>query len=66
MYITELKQNTTTCGLTAVALAPIDFSSLNGLWIPCAGSITPWGTHLGRYVYATQSAVLVVYTCSYY
>ena len=26
---------------------PIDFSSVDGLWIPCNGSHTPWNTHLG-------------------
>ncbi len=33
--------------LTATKVKPIDFSSVNGLWIPCAGSQTPWNTHLG-------------------
>lgn len=26
---------------------PLDFSSVNGLWVPCFGSQTPWNTHLG-------------------
>jgi secreted PhoX family phosphatase len=26
---------------------PIDFSSVDGLWIPCFASQTPWNTHLG-------------------
>ena len=26
---------------------PIDFASVDGLWIPCFGSQTPWNTHLG-------------------
>ena len=33
--------------LKAVKQRPIDFSSVNGLWIPCFGSQTPWNTHLG-------------------
>jgi len=33
--------------LSATQVRPIDFSSVNGLWIPCAGSQTPWNTHLG-------------------
>ncbi|MDG4596578.1 MAG: DUF839 domain-containing protein [Candidatus Contendobacter sp.] len=33
--------------LTATKVRPIDFSSVNGLWIPCFGSQTPWNTHLG-------------------
>lgn len=26
---------------------PIDFSSVNGTWINCFGSLSPWNTHLG-------------------
>jgi hypothetical protein len=33
--------------LTATQVRPIDFSSVNGIWIPCFGSQTPWNTHLG-------------------
>ena len=33
--------------LLAVDQRPIDFSSVGGIWIPCAGSQTPWNTHLG-------------------
>ena len=33
--------------LTATKVRPIDFSGVNGLWIPCFGSQTPWNTHLG-------------------
>lgn len=32
------------------ALQPVDFSKWGGLWLPCAGSLTPWGTHLGSEV----------------
>ncbi|MCP5158791.1 MAG: DUF839 domain-containing protein [Gammaproteobacteria bacterium] len=33
--------------LTATKVKPIDFSNVNGIWIPCFGSQTPWNTHLG-------------------
>ena len=33
--------------LTATRVRPIDFSGVEGLWIPCFASQTPWGTHLG-------------------
>ncbi len=33
--------------LTAAKVRPIDFSGVNGIWIPCFGSQTPWNTHLG-------------------
>lgn len=25
----------------------VDWSALGGLWIPCAGSLSPWNTHIG-------------------
>jgi len=45
-YITEIEVEKDG-NLRAVNTKPIDFSSYNGLWSPCAGSITPWNTHLG-------------------
>ena len=33
--------------LTTKSVTPIDFSEVDGLWIPCAGGPTPWNTHLG-------------------
>lgn len=33
--------------LRATSVRPIDFSSVNGLWIPCAGGPSPWNTHIG-------------------
>ena len=33
--------------LTATKVKPLDFSGVNGVWIPCFGSQTPWNTHLG-------------------
>ena len=33
--------------LSLVSQKPIDFSSVNGGWIFCFGSQTPWNTHLG-------------------
>ena len=33
--------------LTATKVRPIDFAGVNGIWIPCFGSQTPWNTHLG-------------------
>lgn len=51
MYLTELKQDEKTGELTAVSTKNIDFSEFGGLWVPCAGSVTPWGTHLGSEEY---------------
>jgi hypothetical protein len=34
---------------------PVDFSASGGLWTPCAGSVTPWQTHLGSEEYPTDA-----------
>ncbi|HET19052.1 MAG TPA: DUF839 domain-containing protein [Chromatiales bacterium] len=47
MTLTEVAQDSATGKLTAVGQEPIDFSNVDGLWIPCFGSQTPWNTHLG-------------------
>ncbi|MDD4943402.1 MAG: DUF839 domain-containing protein [Rhodoferax sp.] len=46
MTLTELKQ-AKDGKLSVVKQNPVDFSGVDGLWIPCAGSQTPWNTHLG-------------------
>jgi uncharacterized protein len=50
MYLTELSQDMDG-NLTPISTRPIDFSSVGGLWVPCAGSVTPWNTHLGSEEY---------------
>ena len=32
-------------------IKPVDFSTQGGLWVPCAGSVTPWQTHIGSEEY---------------
>lgn len=56
MYLTELAQDAQG-KLSAVSTRPIDFSSVEGLWIPCAGSVSPWGTHLGSEEYPADARV---------
>ncbi len=51
MYVTELNQDKTTGKLTPVRTKNIDFSGFGGGWVHCAGSVTPWGTHLGSEEY---------------
>jgi len=51
MYLTQLKQNRKTGKLEALRTRPLDFSHVNGGWVHCAGSVTPWGTHLGSEEY---------------
>lgn len=50
MYLSELTQGADGT-LTPVSTSAIDFSALGGLWNPCAGSVTPWNTHLGSEEY---------------
>ncbi len=50
MYLSELKPDADG-KLAIVSTKPIDFSAVGGLWVPCAGSVTPWGTHLGSEEY---------------
>jgi uncharacterized protein len=49
-YVTELSQDGAG-DLTAVETHNIDMSAWGGVWDPCAGSVTPWGTHLGSEEY---------------
>jgi secreted PhoX family phosphatase len=51
MYLTELSQDSATGALTPISTRNIDFSAWGGLWVPCAGSVTPWNTHLGSEEY---------------
>lgn len=50
MYLSTLAQSAAGA-LSIMATKPIDFSSVHGLWNPCAGSVTPWNTHLGSEEY---------------
>ncbi|GLC38775.1 hypothetical protein PLESTM_000774600 [Pleodorina starrii] len=37
--------------LELLSQQPVDFSAWGGVWTPCAGSMTPWGSHLGSEEY---------------
>ena len=58
VYVTELARDAATGALSAVSTAPVDFSADGGLWVPCAGSVTPWGTHLGSEEYEPDAEVI--------
>lgn len=51
MSLTRLSQDEKTGKLKPEKVTKIDFSSVNGLWIPCNGSLSPWNTHLGSEEY---------------
>lgn len=50
VYVTELEQDGNGF-LSAVATRPADFSGVNGGFVHCAGSVSPWGTHMGSEEY---------------
>jgi hypothetical protein len=51
VYFLELEQDPQNGALKVVQQMPVDWSEWGGLWLPCAGSVTPWGTHLGSEEY---------------
>ncbi|MCB1764830.1 MAG: DUF839 domain-containing protein [Candidatus Competibacteraceae bacterium] len=50
MYLSELDQ-ADTGHISALSTHFIDQSSIHGGWVHCAGSVTPWNTHLGSEEY---------------
>ena len=58
MYLTELNQDPNTGLLTPMNTESIDFSDWGGLWVPCAGSVTPWGSHLGSEEYPPNARAI--------
>jgi secreted PhoX family phosphatase len=54
IYLSEVAQGPDG-RLGYVSTKPLDLSSIDGLWWPCAGSVTPWGTHLGSEEYPTDA-----------
>lgn len=55
MYLTELNQDKASGKLSAVSTRNIDMSGVGGLWVPCAGSVTPWISHLGSEEYPNNA-----------
>jgi secreted PhoX family phosphatase len=51
VYLTELDQDRQTGTLMPLATRPIDLSGVHGGWLHCAGSVTPWNSHLGSEEY---------------
>lgn len=51
MSLSTLDQNKKSGELSLVKYKHIDMAGIRGLWIPCAGSLSPWNTHLGSEEY---------------
>ncbi len=58
VYVTELAADGPDGQLKAVETSPVSFAADGGLWVPCAGSVTPWGTHLGSEEYEPDAQVI--------
>jgi hypothetical protein len=58
LYLTELKQDLTNGQLTAINTQFMDVSKIHGVWLPCAGSVTAWNTHLGSEEYEPDARTL--------
>ncbi len=56
MYLTEIHQDPQTGQLTPISTRPIDFSQVRGGWVHCAGSVTPWNSHLGSEEYEPDAS----------
>lgn len=50
-----MNQDKNTGNLKAVSTKNIDFTNYGGLWVPCAGSVTPWNSHLGSEEYPNNA-----------
>ncbi|MGB8223290.1 MAG: alkaline phosphatase PhoX [Polyangiales bacterium] len=51
MSLATIDQDKKTGKMTVIEVKNIDMSPIKGLWIPCAGSLSPWNTHLGSEEY---------------
>lgn len=58
MYLTELTQDASTGQLSPVNTRHLDFSGVHGGWVHCAGSVTPWNTHLGSEEYPPDASAV--------
>jgi len=58
IYITALNQDKETGKLTPKKTRHIDYSNVKGGWVHCAGSVTPWGTHLGSEEYEPDAKIV--------
>jgi len=55
--VATLDQDKSTGALSVVRYFPVDASSVNGLWITCAGSLSPWNTHLSSEEYEPDANI---------
>jgi secreted PhoX family phosphatase len=56
IYLSELAQESESGQLNVTRTRPLDLSEVRGGWNFCAGSTTPWQTHLGTEEYEPNAA----------
>lgn len=56
IYLSELEQDATDGTLHVLGGRPVDLSAEGGAYNPCAGQITPWGTHLASEEYEPDAS----------
>jgi secreted PhoX family phosphatase len=64
MNLANIDQDIATGALTTVSVSNIDMSGVKGLWIPCAGSLSPWNTHLGSEEYEPDARCVAEPVCA--
>ena len=64
MKLSTIDQNQSSGALSVTALKNINMAGIHGLWIPCAGSLSPWNTHLGSEEYEPDARCLETNTCA--
>lgn len=58
IYQAKVVQDKKTGRLRVVDLNNVDAAAVDGIWTPCAASLTPWGTHLGGEEYEPNAKEL--------
>lgn len=59
MFLMELNQDKDNGALSVKTLKQIDQSTIDGGWVHCAGSVTPWTTHLASEEYEPNARDMV-------
>lgn len=55
--LATLTQNRQNGALKVAQLRNVNLSAVKGIWIPCAGSLTPWNTHIGGEEYEPNAQI---------
>ncbi|MCJ8009351.1 PhoX family phosphatase [Lederbergia wuyishanensis] len=57
VYLNTVIQDKKTGELKITDIEPVDFSADGGIWTPCAGTLSPWNTHLGSEEYEPNARI---------